>query len=143
MKRRSPLTRTVLFTALCLALATPAFAAESHEKVQKKLDEFARTTIASLNRCVMPSSGKKEFTKNGDGTYSGRYVEIDPQSISTSYKKPEKSSAVQYIGYMRYTEVEYVCKGKTKAEADKGPCTPTRKESLTELIKYVKGKWTY
>lgn len=155
--------RLVLGAALCLAMASPAFSSEattlvaaskgkksqaastvnhSPAAVQSQLDEFAQKTIASINRCVLPSANKKEIKRGPGGGFTARYIEIDPRSVSTSYKASQ-NTAVQYIGYMNYDEVEYVCNGKTEAAAKSGPCTQTRREKLTELVKYVNGKWTY
>ncbi len=111
--------------------------------LQARLDEFARNTVASMNRCVLPSCDKKEVRQNADGTFTARYIEIDPKSIETSYKKPENSKIVNYIGYMNYAEIEYVCTAGTKNAALAGPFTPARREHMTELVKYMKGKWTY
>lgn len=117
--------------------------ATSPEALQKGLDEFARNTITTLNRCVVPSSGKKEVTKNADGSFTARYIAIDPNSIQTSYKTPDKPGPVSYIGYMSYNESEYYCTAPTKAAAEKGPFTPRNTKFLTELIKHLNGKWTY
>lgn len=151
MKRPLSFGRIVPLLLLCCVLATPALAAAkssagaaaSPEVLQKGLDEFASTTIKTLNRCVVPSSGKKEITKNADGTFTARYIEIEPKSVNTSYKKPQNPGPVTYIGYMRYEEIEYCCTAPSKAAAAKGPFTPTRRQNMTELIKYVNGKWTY
>ena len=192
MKSLSFLSRLLVASALCLALAAPALAAESApaakpaapakaaapakktaapakssaapakkapapkaaapgkkasadspEVLQKGLDDFAKTTITTLNRCVVPSSGKKEVRKNGDGSFTARYIEIDPGSVKTWYKQPEKPGPVSYIGYMSYNEVEYHCTAPSKAAAEKGPFVPKSNKMLTELIKHYNGKWTY
>ncbi len=121
----------------------PKAAGDSADAVKAGLDEFANKTIASINRCVLPSCDKKEVTKNADGTFTARYIEVDPKSLDTSYKKPESSKAITYIGYMNYTEIEYVSTGKTKEAALNGTFTASRRESMTELVKYVKGRWSY
>ena len=192
MKSLSVFSRLLVASALCLALATPALAAEaapaakpapaaakpaapakkpavpakasaapkkapaapkaapagksaanSPEALQKGLDDFAKTTIATLNRCVVPSSGKKEVLKNGDGSFTARYIEIDPGSVKTWYKQPEKPGPVAYVGYMSYNEVEYHCTAPSEAAAEKGPFVPKSNKMLTELIKHYNGKWTY
>ena len=195
MKSLSFFSRLLVASALCLALATPALAAEaapaakpaaaaakpaakpatpakktaapakassakkapaepkaapagksaanSPEVLQKGLDDFAKNTIATLNRCVVPSSGKKEVLKNGDGSFTARYIEIDPGSVKTWYKQPEKPGPVAYVGYMSYNEVEYHCTASSKAAAEKGPIVPKSNKMLTELIKHYNGKWTY
>ena len=118
-------------------------AVNSPEALQKGLDDFAKNTIATLNRCVVPSSGKKEVLKNGDGSFTARYIEIDPGSLKTWYKQPEKPGPVAYVGYMSYNEVEYHCTASSKAAAEKGPFVPKSNKMLTELIKHYNGKWTY
>lgn len=117
-------------------------AAATGDKVHEQLDKFAYNIICSINKCVLPSEGKKEVLKNADGTFTARYLSVDPSSISTSYKVTD-NKAVKYIGYMRYVETEYRCTAATKKEAEKGPFVAQSRNSMTELVKYVKGKWTY
>jgi hypothetical protein len=116
----------------------------SDEEIHQKLNEFGLKTIADMNRYALPSKNKKEVTKNPDGSFSCRYVEVDPTSLKTSFKKPESSSAVTYIGYMTYDEGVYVCKAPTKEAAEAGPFTAQQRTSMTELIKYSpKTGWSY
>jgi hypothetical protein len=147
----------LLTAALCLVLAVPSQAegksaplklsspqdSSSGDQVQQKLDDFARQTISSINRAVLPSASKKEVTQNADGTFTARYIEVDPATISTSYKQPDDTKIVAYIGYMDYVEIEYVCTAKNRKDALNGPFTARHRVPLTEIIKYVKGKWTY
>jgi hypothetical protein len=125
------------------AAKKPAAPANSPEALQKGLDDFAKNTIATLNRVVIPSAGKKEITKNADGSFTARYIAIDPNSIRTSYKTPDQPGPVSYIGYMSYSENEYHCTAPTKAAADKGPFAVKSSKMLTELVKHLNGKWTY
>ncbi|MDR0826951.1 MAG: hypothetical protein LBN33_03610 [Desulfovibrio sp.] len=113
------------------------------ETLKRKLDEFAQKTIESINRHILPSERKKEVKKNGDGTFVARYIAVDPTSIATSFKKSDGGGPVQYIGYMSYTEKEYHCIAPSKAAAEKGPFTLRSSEGMTELVKYVNGRWTY
>lgn len=116
---------------------------ETGDAVHDKLRTFAHTTMASMNRCILPSSSKKEVTQSADGSYTCRYKEVDPKSLQTRYKKPESSKDITYVGYMTYDELEYKSSGKTRNEALAGPFNVTSRETLTELVKYVGGKWTY
>ena len=166
MKNYSFFGRLALALVLILAMAAPAIAADNSAKsakkpaasktskakpaadtpeaVQAKLDQFAKTTIATLNRCVVPSAGKKAVTQNSDGTYTARYIEINPATLTTSYKKPENAGGpLTYIGTMRYEEIEYQCTASSKDGALNGPFAPKKREMMTELIKYINGKWTY
>ncbi|MDR2076105.1 MAG: hypothetical protein LBP61_04130 [Desulfovibrio sp.] len=149
--------RVFFAAALCLVLAVPSpvegksapqkllspQSASADDQVQKKLDAFARQTISSINRAVLPSASKKEVVQNADGTFTARYIEVDPNTLATSYRQPEDNKAVAYVGYLDYVEVEYVCTARNRADALNGPFTVRRRAPLTELIKYIKGKWTY
>jgi hypothetical protein len=115
----------------------------AEDQVQKTLDDFARQIVTSINRTVLPSASKKEVIQNSDGTFTARYIEVDPSTVATSYKQPEDNRSVGYIGYMDYVEVEYVCTARNRKDALSGPFTVHRRVPLTELIKYVRGKWTY
>jgi hypothetical protein len=113
------------------------------DEIKQKLDEFARSIVDSFNRTIMPSEKKKEVRKNSDGTYIARYFAVDPASIDTSYKKSEGNPPVVYVGTIRYVEKEFYCIGPTKDAAERGPFTLKSSEGTTELVKYVRGRWSY
>lgn len=117
-------------------------AVENDDVVQKKLDEFASTTVNSLNKYRLDGETRKQV-EMVNGQYVARYCSIDRNSIQTSFKKPEFSNAITYVGYMKYHEVDYESSGKTKEEALAGPFKEVGRQGMTELIKYLKGHWTY
>ncbi len=125
------------------AEAPVAKGAETGDALNNRLQAFAQSTIASINRNIMPSAKKKQVTQNADGSYTCRYIAVDNSNVQTSYKKPESSTAITYVGKMTYEEVEYSCTAPSSAAAMAGPFTEARRESMTELVKYVDGKWTY
>jgi hypothetical protein len=145
------------FLALCLVLAAPSLAvgkpapvkhlaaqgSSAEDQIQQKLDVFAQQIISAINRAVLPSVSKKEVIQNADGTFTARYIEVDPSTVATSYRQPEDNKAVAYVGYMNYVEIEYVCTARNRKDALTGPFTVRSRAPLTELVKYVKGKWTY
>ena len=134
----------------CLTLAAPIVAADSalaasdgHEALIKRLHEFGLSVAESYNRCVKGNKQKKDIEKNSDGSYTAVYHEIDPQSITCTYKDSSNPKGpVKYIGTLNYSEVKYVCTAPSKAEALKGPFVAHR-TNTTELVKYVNGKWSY
>lgn len=144
----------IILTVICLGLTAPmlnaapaaaaaAAAAESQEQLTQKLHQFGLNVAESYNRCVKGNKKNKEFTKNSDGSFTAVYYEIDPKSVTVSYRDSSNPKGpVRYIGTLNYAEVKYSCTGKTKAEAEKGPFTEQR-SMTTELVKYVKGKWSY
>ncbi|MCL1939065.1 MAG: hypothetical protein FWG04_00180 [Desulfovibrionaceae bacterium] len=149
----------IIIAVFCLVMAFPAVSAaaaktappaakkaakaDSPEELTKGLHEFGLKLAESYNRCVKGSKAKKDILQNADGSYTAVYHEIDPQSITGSYKdSSDPKGPVKYIGTLTYAEVKYTSTAPTKAEAEKGPFTESR-SSTTELIKYVKGKWSY
>jgi hypothetical protein len=154
MKIRPVTAPLILALLLCFVLTpaalaasadkeAPAAASESNEALEAGLKKFAEETIASINRCILPSEGKKEVLSNGNGSFTARYIAIDPRSIKVSVTKATNPGVVKYIGYMRYSENEYACTAPSKAAASKGPFLVQRSENLTELVKYLNGKWSY
>lgn len=139
----------IVAAVFCLALAAPAISSaaavknESQEVLTKKLHEFGLGVAESYNRCVKGNKKKKDIEKNTDGTYTAVYHEIDPQSITCTYRDSSNPNGpVKYIGTLNYSEVKYVCTAPTRAAAEKGPFVQYR-TNTTELVKYVNGKWTY
>ncbi len=115
---------------------------EDQAAIQRGLDEFAKTAALSMNKNLRPSEKFKQVEKCPEG-YRASYLAVDTASMNTSYNAPESSKTVSYVGRMVYHEVEYVCIAPTKEDALKGPFVENKREKVTELIKYMKGKWTY
>lgn len=115
----------------------------TEEEANATLHTFALNALEKMNRLVIPSKNKKELKKNSNGTWTARYTEIDVNSIQTSVAIPADTKFVDYVGYMRYTDVEYICTADSKETALNGPFKVNSKESLTELVKCMKGKWGY
>ncbi len=113
------------------------------EKLQADLDVFAKKCVISMNNQLKPGLKSKEVNPHPSGGYVARYMTVDPDSLTTSYNPTENNKYVQYIGKMLYHEVEYSCVGQTKEQALAGPFNEVNRIPVTELIKYMKGKWTY
>ena len=114
------------------------------ETLQKKLDDFAMNNAKTINACILPSKNKKEVSKNSDGSWTARYIEVDLASINCTVKKSDNpNSIMKYSGSLRYQEVEWVCTAPNKKAAEQGPFTVKRRELITEpVIKYLNGRWT-
>ena len=139
----------ILIVVFCLVLAVPAVAStprkgESPEELTQRLLEFGRQIAASYNRTVLGSRDHKKIRKNDDGTYTAIFHEICIDSISGSYKESSNPKGpVRYIGTLTYAEIRHMsAPAPTQAEAKEGPFTQSR-TTTTELIKYVRGQWSY
>ena len=170
MRMSHSLLARLLFLTLVFAFTSPAFAAESGTakkapaakasvknkklaadttpvpvadagKLQSDLDIFAKACVINMNNQMKPGIKSKQITKTPDG-FRAHYNAVDPDSLTTSYS-PSEHKIVPYVGRMMYHEVEYVCIGKTEKDALAGPFSEVNRRPMTELIKYMKGKWTY
>ncbi len=115
---------------------------ESPERLQQDLDVFAKKCVVSMNNQLKPGPKNKEVAPHPNGGYVARYMTVDPDSLQTSYNS-SANKYVKYIGKMIYHEVEYSCTAPTREQALAGPFSEINRVPITELIKYMKGKWTY
>ena len=107
-----------------------------NDSIKIALDKFGQEHLTRMNKAA-----HKAAVKQPDGTYLARYMAYDTNSLETYYKAKD-NKVIKYIGYMTYTEIEYVCSGKNQKEALAGPYNETNRTPVTELIKYKAGKWT-
>ncbi len=113
------------------------------DTLKNSLDVFAKDCISRMNKQRRPGINAKEVTRQSDGSYTARYMAVDPDSLQTSYNPTENNKTVLYIGRMNYHEVEYISMGKDQKQALAGPFSENNRTPITELIKYKSGKWTY
>lgn len=114
--------------------------AESMEVVQQKLDAVGRKLVRDAAVNVTPGINNKDVVKDKDG-YVAKYVAVDTNSLVTEVR-PSTGPGSQYIGCIKYVENIYECRGKTRNEALKAPCSVAKSRRMNELIRY-EGKWTY
>lgn len=131
---------------LCLALGASmafapcdAMAEKIQAQIQAELDAFVLTYVDTANKRLSVNRSKPRVTKE-NGKYVARFTEIDRTSV-TAEVRPSKSKHFQYVARLRYHEMSYECEGKTRKAALKGPWKCTSVRRLTEMPRYVKGKW--
>ena len=131
---------------LCLALGMSmafapcdAMAETSQAQIQAELDTFVLSYVDTANKRLSVNRSKPRVTKE-NGKYVARFTEIDRTSV-TAEVRPSKSKHFQYVARLRYHEMSYECEGKTRKAALKGPWKCTSVRRLTEMPRYVKGKW--
>ena len=132
-------------SALAAAKASPAAKSpkKTEAQIEAELHTWATAEIKKMNRLVLPSLAKKEVTQNPDGTWTARYIEVDEANLRVAVRVPNDNAHVDYVGYLYYAECEMVCTAATKEEALNGTFTTKKREGMTELVKYMKGKWGY
>lgn len=138
-----------LSLALCAAMALapcdamakkgPAAPQKSEVQIQEELNVFVLSYVEKANKRLSINRSKPKVVRE-KGKYVAKFTEIDPTSV-TAEVRPSKSKHFQYVARLRYHEMTYECEGKTRKAALKGPWKCVKVRRLTEMPRYVKGKW--
>jgi hypothetical protein len=111
------------------------------ENVKVELANVGRTLVDNAAKNIMPNIKAKAVKADDKGGFVASYVEVDASDIQTEAIPSAESG--KYVGAIRYTECQYECPGKNKAEALKAECRMVKSRRIKELISYEKGKWHY
>ena len=141
-RRLSPATAALLKAATETAKApekAPAKAAPvSQSKLEADLYKTGQSLVGRASRTVMPSKAHKEVRKVGK-EYVATYVEVDTDSLTTEVRKGARG----YVGFIRYSEHVYECRGASKSAALSAPCEKIKTRNLNEMIRHDGKKWQY
>lgn len=112
---------------------------KSEAEISAELNTVGHKLAAQAARTVMPSKASKEVRKDGKD-YVASYVEVDATNLTTELRPGAKG---QYVGFIRYLEKVYECRGASKKEALSAPCQQVRTRRLNELIRYDGKAWQF
>lgn len=112
---------------------------KTEAEIRAALEATGHKLAAQAARTVMPSKASKEVQKDGKN-FVASYVEIDTQSVTTEMRP---GTAGQYVGFIRYPEKVYECRGATKQAALSAPCSQVRTRRINELIRFDGKAWQY
>ena len=131
---------------LCFALGaamalSPCYASakKSEAQIQAELDSFVLSYVEKANKRMTVNRSKPRVTRE-KGQFVATFTEIERDSVSAELR-PSRSKHFQYVARLRYHECTYESMGKTRKEALKGPWKCIKVRRLTEMPRYVKGKW--
>lgn len=111
--------------------------AKSEAQIKAELDKMGHKLAAQSARTLLPNKANKEVRKVGD-QYVATYLEVDTGNVSTEMKPGANG---QYVGFIRYQERIFECRGATRQAALSAPCTQVRARRLNELIRYDGKAW--
>lgn len=111
--------------------------AKSEAQIKEELDRMGHKLAAQSARTLLPNKAHKEVKKVGN-QWVASYVEVDANRVSTEMRP---GNAGQYVGFIRYQEHFFECRGDTREAALKAPCTQVRSRNLNELIRYDGKEW--
>ena len=113
--------------------------AKSEAEISAELDRVGHKLALQASRTVMPSKASKEVRKDGKD-YVASYVEVDTSNVTTELRP---GASGQYVGFIRYQEKIYGCRGASKKEALSASCQQVRARRLNELIRYDGKEWQF
>ena len=115
-------------------------AAASQDVVKADLDKVAAKLVGMAADNVTPKKSRMTAVKLGK-EYVAKYAEVDRSSVNTTMQAGQKG---QYVGFVRYLERHYECRGKSKADALKAKdCTVVTTRRMNEMVRYDGKKWNY
>lgn len=117
----------------------PARAARPADSIQADLEATGRQLVAQAARTVQPSKNAKQVRKIGNA-YVATYTEVDPSSMTANVNV---SPTGHYVGFVRYQEVVYECRGKSKSAALSASCEAVKTRRVNEMLSHNGKKWLY
>jgi hypothetical protein len=113
--------------------------AASEAQIKADLDVVGKKLVSMAANNVIPKESNKSVSKVGS-EYVARYADVDNASVTTSMQMSKNG---QYVGFIRYAERSFECRGKSKAEALKAPCEKVGTRRMNEMIRYDGKAWRY
>ena len=156
--------KIVIVTTVIFMLAMPALADETtsvqlsfvdidpaaaQEKVLKtqalalkrlEFEGFARTKVQQLNNNHIFSRSRMEITKQSDGTYRGRYHQIDDSTTAVKVRRSQ-SGAIPYVGVLSYQEQVFESTASTLEQLEQGSFAVVKIIPNRHIFSYQKGVW--
>ncbi len=113
--------------------------AGNESQIQADLDTFVNQYVSKANKRMTTNRKRPQVVKRGS-KYIASFTEIDMQTAKAQMRK-SNSKHFDYVATLRYDELTFECEGKTRNEAASGEFRCVKVRRLTELPRYVKGKW--
>ncbi|WP_295638759.1 hypothetical protein [uncultured Mailhella sp.] len=130
----------LMAAAFCGLVAAPCSSFAANEsKIQTDLNTFAHQYVKSANKRMTVNRARPQVVKRGS-TYVATFTEIDQETVTAQMRK-SNSKHFEYVATLSYNELTFESVGKTRKEATSGQFRCVKVRKLTELPRYVKGKW--
>jgi hypothetical protein len=112
--------------------------AKTEAAIRAELETTGRKLTAQAARTLRPSKDEKEVKKEGN-EFVATYLEVDVATLSTEMRPG--SSAGHYVGFVRYQERIFECRGASRQAALSAPCKNLKNRRINELIRYDGKAW--
>ncbi|WP_156939591.1 hypothetical protein [Desulfocurvus vexinensis] len=112
------------------------------ESAQAQFDAFARKWVGTISRNLRHTAADMALKHDGGGVVA-RFMEVDHGSLELQVKPSASGGAsCPYVGVLRYQEHHYEARAASEAEVRQGPFTRVKTQRVTEIFRYVSGRWT-
>lgn len=132
-----PAKATAKSSAKATAKSAAKKGAKSEAQIKAELDKMGQKLVNQSKRTLLPNKANKEVKKVGS-EYVATYLEVDTNNVTTEMRPGANG---QYVGFIRYQERVFECRGATRQAALSAPCTQVRARNLNELIRYDGKEW--
>lgn len=113
--------------------------AKTEAQIAAELEVVGRKLAAQAGRTVVPSKAKKDVRQVGKD-FVASYVEVDESTVSTELRP---GASGQYVGFVRYKENVYECRGASRQAALSAACQQVKARRINELIRYDGSSWQF
>ena len=125
----------------CAAYTRPARGAVplTMDAARCRFVEFAGRWLGTIGRNLRHTKADMQVVPDGAG-FVARFVRLDPEGATFSIK-PSGSGSSPFVGVLRYEEHHYEARGGTRDAAAAGPFSRVRRMRVTEIFRFVSGRW--
>lgn len=123
--------------------AAPTRGGAGIDAVRAQFDAFARDWVGTISRNLRHTAADMALQREGGDAVVARFMEVDHGSLEMQVKPSASGGAVcPFVGVLRYKEHHYESRAASEAEARRGPFTRVKTQRVTEIFRYVAGRWT-
>ena len=105
-----------------------------------EFEGFARTKVQQLNNNQLFSRSRMEITKQSDGTYLGRYHQIDDSTMAVKVRRSQ-SGTIPYVGVLSYQDQILESTASTLEQLVQSSFTVVKIIPNRHIFSYQKGAW--
>lgn len=111
------------------------------ETASAQFDDFARNWVRKIGRNLRHTATDMDVAREPKGVVV-RFAEVQHEGLDIEVKPSASGGrACPYIGVLRYLEHHYENVAPNESEARKGPFTRVKTMRVTEIFRYVSGRW--
>lgn len=100
---------------------------------------FAKDWLAKISRNLRHTDLNMDVAPSDDG-YAARFTRVVPETLEFNVK-PSTSPSCSYVAVLHYEEHHFEGRGQTLGQAQQGPFARIGRLKVTEIFRFVAGRW--